>query len=86
MLLAHKSPARIRIAALWSSLCATAQAFSGVRISGASTCWWLIDFRCTGSSMSKSSPRSQYHIRSPHTEPQRSPARSQSSASSSSMV
>ena len=29
------------------SLWATAQAFSGVRISGASTCEWLIDFWCS---------------------------------------
>ena len=73
MLLAHSPPARSRMAALCSSLCATAQAFSCVRISGASTCWWLIDFRWSVSDMSKSSPWSQCHSRSPHTDPHSSP-------------
>ena len=57
MLLAHSPLARRRMAALWSSLWATAQAFSAVRISGASTWEWLMDFRCSVSAMSKSSPR-----------------------------
>jgi len=35
---AHKPPERRRMAALWRSLWATAQAFSRVRISGARTC------------------------------------------------
>ena len=69
------------MAALCSSLCATAQAFSGVRISGASTCEWLMDFWCSSSPISKSSPRSQCQSRSPHTDPQISPACSRSSAS-----
>ena len=45
MLPAHSSCARSRMAALCNNLCVTAQAFSGVRISGASTCWWLMDLR-----------------------------------------
>ena len=45
-----------------------------------------MDFRCSVSDMSKSSPWSQCQSRSPHTEPHSSPACSQSSASSCSMV